>query len=761
MACHAALADYAGRGVGDVLDELRSVGLTFIYNTQLLPANLRIEGEPRASGGLELAREILAMHGLGVSQAAPGIYAVIVQPRSSQRSASQDLPSAPALASRELEEVVVQTSRYALAATNVGSQTFITQEQVKNMPLLADETLRAVQRLPGTATNGFSSLGSVRGGELNETAIVLDGLRLYEPFHLKNFLSPVSLLDSRIIEGIEFYSGGFPALYGDRMSGVIDASTVHPAQPRYYELGLSLFHASALGATQFGDGRGQALVSVRRSNIGELAQYAENDFGEPHYSDGFLRVDYRLSDATQVVLDMLASKDTIQARQSSGTQQANAEYRNMYIWGTLAHRWSERAASRVIASYTDLSNERRGEVDDPGARVGSVRDERAFDIIGLRLENAITTSAVEYRFGLEVRRLWGRYDYMSSLRTEADFPFPGSPAAERVRAIAPRPDGFESSAYWDARVKLGDHWSLYGGLRVDTQTYDGSDDGEQWSPRLGVLHDLTARTRLRASWGRFFQSQGINELQVEDGVDRFHPAQYADHAIVSVDHDFAGGFDLRAEAYRKDYRRVSPRFENLFDPLTLFPEAEFDRVMIDADRSRAQGVELTLRMRPRGSWSGWLGYSGSRVEDRVGVSWVARSSDQRYALNFGVVWASGPWMATLTNSYHSGWPTTPPQVVYDGNTPRLVVEQRNRDRFDSYNSLDFRVVRTFLLSRGALEVFIEVSNALDRSNPCCVEYKFGQGDNGTLTYARDSKSWLPRVPSVGVLWKYGSDRGGR
>ena len=65
------------------------------------------------------------------------------------------------------------------------------------MPRLADETLRAVQRLPGTATNGFSSLGSVRGGEPNETAIVLDGLRLYEPFHLKNFLSPVSLLDSR------------------------------------------------------------------------------------------------------------------------------------------------------------------------------------------------------------------------------------------------------------------------------------------------------------------------------------------------------------------------------------------------------------------------------------------------------------------------------------------------------------------------------------------------------------------------------------
>ena len=51
------------------------------------------------------------------------------------------------------------------------------------------------------------ALVAVRGGLPNETAIVLDGLRLYEPFHLKNFLSPVSLLDSRLIQSMEIYSG--------------------------------------------------------------------------------------------------------------------------------------------------------------------------------------------------------------------------------------------------------------------------------------------------------------------------------------------------------------------------------------------------------------------------------------------------------------------------------------------------------------------------------------------------------------------------
>jgi hypothetical protein len=221
----ASAQDLRGRRVSEVLDELRSAGLTFIYNTQIVPSNLRIEAEPHERSGVELAREILAAHGLGLSQVAPGVFAVITGGAAGEPARPDADESSQQGA---LEEVVVQTSRYRLATGELAARTFLTQEQVKNMPRLADETLRAVQRLPGTTTNGFSSIGSVRGGEPNETAIVLDGLRLYEPFHLKNFLSPVSLLDSRLIDSLEFYSGGFPVEYGDRMSAIIDATAVRP-----------------------------------------------------------------------------------------------------------------------------------------------------------------------------------------------------------------------------------------------------------------------------------------------------------------------------------------------------------------------------------------------------------------------------------------------------------------------------------------------------------------------------------------------------
>ena len=654
-----------------------------------------------------------------------------------------------------LEEIVVHASRYRLTADLASSDAVLTQADITNMPRLGDETLRAVQRLPGFATNGFSSLGSVRGGEPNETAIVLDGLRLYEPFHLKNFLSPISLLDSRVIDSMEVYSGGFPVIYGERMSAIIEASSIEPAPTRYYEAGLSLFHASVLASAPFADGRGHALVSGRRSNASELARFSEEEIGKPAYFDAFGKLEYQASDSTRLSFNALAAGDRITAFKDSGRQQARAEYRNEYTWGTLEHDWSDASSTRVILSYTDVNNERRGEVTDPGRRVAQVRDIRNFHVIGLRADHRFDGFGLDHRAGFEVRRLWGRYDYASDVTFAAGFPFPDSPGSQLQRTAQPKPDGFESATWWDSRLTLGSRWTLLAGLRFDTQTFDGSDDAAQVAPRLNVLYDLSATTRLRASWGRFFQAQGINELQVEDGVEHFHQAQHADHVIVSLDHQLATGLDLRIEAYRKSYRDLNPRFENLFNPLSLLPETEFDRVMIDPDSARAEGVEAMLRWDSQGRWRGWFAYAWSQTRDRVDGRNVARRWDQTHAVSLGVTWASGPWTATVTDSFHTGWPTTRLSLVTtaDG-TQQFVIGERNAQRMDYYNSLDLRLTRTFVLPRGALDVFVEASNALFRENPCCVDYTVTRLDDGSAALSENIDNWLPLVPSIGVLWRY-------
>src|SRR6185436_3810413 len=261
------------------------------------------------------------------------------------------------------------------------------------------------------------------------------------------------------------------------------------------------------------------------------------------------------------------------------------------------------ASTRVIASYTDLENRREGDVNDPGVRTAHVSDERFFHVIGLRVENKLDAGMLKHRFGAEVRRLWGDYDYASEVHVLPGFPFPGSPGFDLTRATEPSPEGYESSGYWDVLARFNERWAFQGGVRIDTQTYDGSDDGEQWSPRISVLYTRSPQTHLRASLGRFVQFQGINELRVE--------------------------------TFRKEYRQINPRFENIFDPLVLLPEAEFDRVRIAPDSARATGLELMARLRPHGSWSGWLSYTWSRAEDRIDGDDVPRSWDQRQAVNLG------------------------------------------------------------------------------------------------------------------------------
>jgi len=755
-------ANWQGKPVHDVLDALRAEGLVFIYNTELVADSLLVTEEPRAQAGVALAQEILAPHDLALSEVAPKTFAVVRAPASARaQPASPSRPPRPPAAVSPVEEVIVQTSRYVLATPTdeVGSHAFLDQRQVQNLPRLGDETLSATHRLPGVATNGFSGLGQIRGGGADETAIVLDGLRLYQPFHLKSFLQPTSLLDSRLIAGMDVYAGGFPANYGNRMGSIIDARTVQPPQRQYYELGLSLFYANLLASQTFSDGRGHALIAARRSNLGDLSRLAENDFVRPQYADGFARLDYAISDSTRLAFNALLAHDRVEARTDSDTQRANVEAGNAYYWLTLEHDWRLDLRSRLILSGTEVSDERTGVVDNPSQRSARIVDNRRFQVAGLQLDNEWQAGAAVHRFGAELRQLWADYDYSLDLRLQPDFPFAGSPGSTRQRRVKLSPQGAELSAYWDSRWQLGPAWTAQLGLRVDTQTYDHSGDAEQWSPRLAVRYDVAADTRLRASWGLFYQSQGIDELQVEDGVQRFSPAQRAEHRIVSLEHSFDATFDLRLEAYQKRYTRVSPHFENMFDPLVLLPEVEFDRVKVAPDSARAEGVELLLNWRPSPAWSGWFSYTWSRVQDRIDSHDVYRSWDQRQAISAGLAWTHGPWSATLANVYHTGWPTTELElssVPTPGQAP-LIVGPRNAARYQPFNSLDLRVTRVFILPRGQLEAFVEVTNALSRDNPCCTDYSLSRDAEGNPVLTREVSNWLPLVPSVGVLWRYGKD----
>ena len=82
------------------------------------------------------------------------------------------------------------------------------------------DLFRTVQLLPGVQTlNDFSSALYVRGSTPDQNLIMLDGITVYNPYHLGGIFST---FNTDAIKEADFHAGGFPARYGGRMGAILN-----------------------------------------------------------------------------------------------------------------------------------------------------------------------------------------------------------------------------------------------------------------------------------------------------------------------------------------------------------------------------------------------------------------------------------------------------------------------------------------------------------------------------------------------------------
>jgi hypothetical protein len=135
----------------------------------------------------------------------------------------------------------------------------MTREDIESVPQLGEDVFRAVNRLPGLSSGDYNAHFSIRGGRHDETLILLDGLELYEPYHLKDFNEgAISIVDAETIEGVQLMTGGFPSQYGNKRSGIDITSRILRPTERY-NVRINFMNAAPWRA-----GRA-ALMVIRRS----------------------------------------------------------------------------------------------------------------------------------------------------------------------------------------------------------------------------------------------------------------------------------------------------------------------------------------------------------------------------------------------------------------------------------------------------------------------------------------------------------------
>ncbi len=142
-----------------------------------------------------------------------------------------------------LDEIDV-TSSYSMLREEIPHQT-LDRVEIMALPHFGDDLYRAVMVLPATSGGDISGRFNVRGGLYGEVLVRLDGLEIFEPFHLKDYQGVFSILDPEVIGGVELLPGSYPAQYGDRMSGVLEMTTLRAAPPRQKRLISSRTRADA------------------------------------------------------------------------------------------------------------------------------------------------------------------------------------------------------------------------------------------------------------------------------------------------------------------------------------------------------------------------------------------------------------------------------------------------------------------------------------------------------------------------------------
>ncbi len=729
--------------------------------SQLLKTPVNIRGSPPLPMVESLGQGVFQYTGLAAGKYTLNITAFGYEPQTHSievRSMDVDVLSVNMQTGiAELEELTVSTSRYLLFAN---SQFFVDQRAIENLPDIGDDPIRSVHRLPGVAAGGWSAKSYFRGGEENETAIYLNGLKLLDPFHVRDYQNVFSSIDARSISGVEAYTGGFPANYGDRMSGLLLLESQLPDAPRHTELGISVFNTSILTSGYTDDGKFDWLLSARNSN---LKYILNKDLGRPSYNDIFISAGFNPSADSRLTFNALRADDSILVVTESAPEeleQSKSATLNQSFWLTLENQWTPDLTSITVLSASIFSNERDAIVLDPGQLVGQVMDDREVDIYALKQDWGWRLNQSHYlQFGFELRHQSAKYRYTSKAEY-FDFylAYPG--VQESIeRDISAEFDGQSYALFVSDRIEVTEYTSLELGFRWDKQSYQGPLNDDQFSPRISLFHSVGPRADLRLSWGRYHQSQGIHELQVEDGVEHFFPAQRADHLIGGIHYRFGDRFRLRAEVYQKTYQDLRPRFENLQDSLALIPELEPDRARIAPDSARARGIELTLENRGNTEFDWWTSYTFSRVTDSIDARVEKRNWDQQHALQAGMAWHKGPWELGLAANIHSGWPTTGLTLVYDPDSEdedaiMLQYGSRNAENFGIFASIDFRVSREWTLDNSRISAFFEISNAVNRKNECCIDYDIEDEDAEVLILEESIDHWLPILPAIGLLWEF-------
>ncbi|UCE23681.1 MAG: TonB-dependent receptor [Candidatus Zixiibacteriota bacterium] len=679
----------------------------------------------------------------------------------------------------DLKDITVTPGRFAIMGTESAASQSLTRQELETTPQMGEDLYRAVKRLPGVSAEDFSSRFFVRGGEHEEVLTTLDGVQLYEPFHLKEFKGGLlSAVDASAIESIELITGGFTAEYGDRASGVFNIKSHHPPTgERKVAAAVSFMNARLMTEGTFANNKGSWMVSGRRGYLDVLLKIAgEGEKLRPTYYDLIAKTQYQLNGSQILSAHIFHAGDRFKIidNDDNDADTIITSYDNSYAWLNLKSQLHKRLFGHTVLSVGQVKHDRFGFGFWPQEQLeeAKVNDKQSFTIVGFKSDWLWEISDKHMlKAGFDTRALSAEYDYAGTDNIYF-YRDDGTVELDRIDTVESslEPSGNQVGLYLSHRTKLSPFVTVELGGRFDRHSYTGD---EVFSPRFNIAYQAAENTTIRGGWGYYYQAQRIDELYVGDGLTEFFPAERAEHKTIGLEHDFGTGVRLRIEAYHKKYTDLRPEPRNTFDELHVFPEFEYDRIIVYRENSVAKGLEFYLKREKGSKFTWWASYAYAFVEDQVerinfsdwsipeGVDIEYNETfpnpyDQRHTVYLDLSYRPTlKWQFNLAWNYHTGWPYTGVYLAsarVNGETVYWINQGEFLDmRYPAYSRLDFRINRYFDFWGGRLTAFLEVVNILDRENVRGYDHSLRRAGN-TVYIDREVEGAFPMLPVLGVTY---------
>jgi len=636
-----------------------------------------------------------------------------------------------------LGEVVVEADREGGATVSAGLQTVRPKDiDLIPTPDVSGDLVTYLSTMPGVISLGDRG-GQIfiRGGEPSHNLTLLDGMYVYQPFHILGFYSAFS---SDILRNADIYAGGFSSKYSGRMSSVIDVHTRNGNNQAFRRtLSLAPFVNLFILEGPIKKDRISFLGSYRASTIERFASKYVNQPLPYSFGDIFGKLHAVINQSHQLSFSYLHTYDR-------GTLDSDAEASaaEEIRWKNTAYgiRYLVAPPSLPILGEFLFSISRLETSLGPPEAPRRTSDINGFNV-AVNVTNFGRRSQVDWGFFLRAPELSAE---LGGLFQNLDFSF------NRATTVG---------GYFEPDIDVGQGVRVRPGLVVQFL----GEQGTVLEPRLRLTWERGSH-QVSAAVGLYRQDV-IGLIDRRDATNIFTAwtdsptgaVPKAAHVLLGYRVTPTPWLRLSVEGYYKDLSRL------FISEWTAFPR--FTTRLQEAS-GRAVGLDLRLEIQ-RPSFYAFINYGLSSVEyeamQEALLVWFGQESitfrpphDRRHQLNALARASVFGFDVSARWNYGSGLPYNQVRgfdgfILLDGpidlseerGTARVIYDRPYGGILPSYHRLDVSVERVFLSGKTVVTLQGGVINVYDRANLFALDL---------FTLRRTNQ--LPLIPTVGIKFEF-------